>query len=155
MLQSAHRIREYQPADQAAVVQVWFNAGKREYTYLAGWQAMTLEKAAAIFCDVIQPHCQLWVAAADDSQVAGFLALNQTYVDRLYVDPACQRSGVGSALMEHAKALCPAGLELHTHQQNHGACRFYERHGFRAVKFGISPAPELMPDVEYHWRPVR
>ena len=153
MTQPAHIIREYKPADQAAAVKVWFNAGKREYTYLAGWREMTPEKATAIFCEVILRDCKLWVAASDTSQVAGFLALNQSYLDRLYVDPACQRGGCGSALMEKAKALSPAGLELHTHQQNHGARRFYERHGFRAVKFAISPAPELAPDVEYHWRP--
>ena len=50
-------------------------------------------------------------------------------------------------------ALYPDGLELHTHQENVIACAFYEKHGFRAVKFGISPSPESVPDVEYHWRP--
>jgi hypothetical protein len=29
----------------------------------------------------------------------------------------------------------------------------YERHGFKAVKFGTSPPPESAPNVEYHWRP--
>src|SRR5687767_7326134 len=49
----------------------------------------------------------------------------------------------------------PDGLALHTHQENHAARAFYEKHGFRAVKFGISPPPENAPDVEYHWRPGR
>jgi ribosomal protein S18 acetylase RimI-like enzyme len=49
--------------------------------------------------------------------------------------------------------LSPNGLELHTHQENESACAFYEKHGFAAVKYGISPAPESVPDVEYHWRP--
>jgi hypothetical protein len=43
-------------------------------------------------------------------------------------------------------------LELHTHQENHAARQLYEKHGFRAVKFGLSPPPEGAPDVEYHWR---
>jgi hypothetical protein len=29
----------------------------------------------------------------------------------------------------------------------------YEGQGFVAVKYGLSPAPESAPDVEYHWRP--
>jgi hypothetical protein len=45
-------------------------------------------------------------------------------------------------------------LELHTHQENYAARRLYEQHGFRAVKFGLSPPPENAPDVEYHWRPA-
>ena len=27
----------------------------------------------------------------------------------------------------------------------------FEKHGFVAVKFGISPPPESAPDVEYAW----
>ena len=29
---------------------------------------------------------------------------------------------------------------------------FYEKYGFTAEKFGVSPPPESEPDVEYHWR---
>ena len=42
----------------------------------------------------------------------------------------------------------------HTHQQHAQARAFCEKHGFRAVKFGISPPPESEPDVEYHWTPA-
>src|SRR5215468_3833881 len=44
-------------------------------------------------------------------------------------------------------------LETQTHQENRPARAFYERHGFVAVKYVISPPPESAPDVEYHWRP--
>jgi hypothetical protein len=30
---------------------------------------------------------------------------------------------------------------------------FYERRGFRAVQFGVSPPPESEPDVRYAWDP--
>jgi hypothetical protein len=26
---------------------------------------------------------------------------------------------------------------------------FYERHGFSVVRFGVSPAPEAEPDIEF------
>jgi len=58
-----------------------------------------------------------------------------------------------SSLSQLAKAMHPNGLELHTHQENRAARRLYEKHGFKAVKFGVSPPPESAPDVEYHWRP--
>jgi hypothetical protein len=40
---------------------------------------------------------------------------------------------------------------LYTLQINTNARAFYERNGFRALKFGLSPPPESEPDVEYHW----
>jgi len=145
-------IRPYEPHDEAAVVEVWHRSGRAAYPYLPTWQAFTLEEARTVFRDRIRGECDLWVATCDASVVA-YLALRGSYIDRLYVDPGHQRHGWGGRLVEHAKELHPSGLELHTHRQNHPARAFYERHGFLAVRYGISPPPESAPDVEYHWRP--
>jgi putative acetyltransferase len=145
-------IRPYQPDDETAVVDVWHRSGRAVYTFLPTWQAFTLEQAQPVFRDVIAARCEIWVAC-DQQQIVAYMALNQSYIDRLYVDPQAQRIGWGSQLIAHAKALHPNGLELHTHQENHGARALYERQGFVAVRFGVSPPPELAPDVEYHWRP--
>jgi GNAT superfamily N-acetyltransferase len=88
-----------------------------------------------------------------DERIVAFLAMKGSYIDRMYVDPLEWRKGWGTRLIGFAKILSPAGLELCTHQENHGARLFYEQHGFTAVRFGMSPAPERAPDVEYHWRP--
>jgi ribosomal protein S18 acetylase RimI-like enzyme len=146
-------IRPYLPTDASAVVGVWHRAGRATYTFLPTWQAFTLEQAHIVFQQVIVPHCELWVGTRG-KRVVAYLAMKGSHIDRLYVDPPEQRRGWGSRLIEHAKTLHPHGLELHTHQENYGACAFYERHGFVAVKFGISPPPESAPDVEYHWRPI-
>jgi ribosomal protein S18 acetylase RimI-like enzyme len=63
-----------------------------------------------------------------------------------------RRRGIASALLEAARARSPSELRLFTFQRNKGAQCFYEHHGFVAVAFGVSPAPELEPDVEYAWR---
>ncbi len=146
-------IRAYQPDDASAVVGVWHRSGRDRYTFLPTWQAFTLEQAYVAFAEAIAPFCLMWVGAHDDRIVA-YLAMKGSYIDRLYVDPQEQGKGWGGRMIEHAKALHPAGLELHTHQENWGARRFYERHGFAAFRFGVSPAPESAPDVEYHWRPA-
>ena len=77
-----------------------------------------------------------------------------TYIDRLCVDPLEWRKGWGTQRLNFAKQVSPLGLELYTHQENFAARALYERIGFRAVRFGLSPPPESVPDVEYHWRPV-
>jgi ribosomal protein S18 acetylase RimI-like enzyme len=149
----AHRtIRKFQPADEADVVAVWHRAGIAAYTFLPTWQAFTLEQARGVFARVIRPHCAIWVATLDERVVA-YLAMKGTSIDRLYVDPLEWRKGWGTQLVNFAKHVSPRGLELHTHQENVAARALYERHGFRAVKFGCSPPPESAPDVEYHWRP--
>jgi ribosomal protein S18 acetylase RimI-like enzyme len=149
----AHRtIRTFQPADAANVVAVWHRAGLAAYTFLPTWQAFTLEQARGVFDRIIRPHCAIWVATLDERVVA-YLAMKETYIDRLYVDPPEWRKGWGTELVNFAKQVSPRGLELHTLQENVVARAFYERHGFRAVKFGCSPPPESAPDVEYHWRP--
>ena len=149
----AHRtIRKFQLADEADVVAVWHRSGMAAYTFLPTWQAFTLEQARGVFERIIRPHCAIWVATLEERIVA-YLAMKGTYIDRLYVDPLEWRKGWGTQLVNFAKQVSPRGLELHTHQENFAARALYERHGFRAVKFGCSPPPESAPDVEYHWRP--
>ena len=118
------------------------------------FQELDEAKAIQIFRDVIVKNCDVWVYETAGT-ICGYLAMKGSYIDRLYVDPAHQRSGIGTELIRHAKALFPQGLELHTHQQNHRARAFYEKLGFLPVKFGVSPPPEALPDVEYHWRDQR
>lgn len=146
------RIRSPHSAEIDVVVEVW-NATKRHtYDFLPLEQGRTLEEDGAFFRAHVLPRCDLWVAE-EAGKILGFMALAGSYVDRLYVRPDAQRRGVGLALLLKAQARSPLGLELHTHQKNAKARAFYEKHGLRAVRFGVSPPPESEPDVEYHWRP--
>jgi GNAT superfamily N-acetyltransferase len=113
---------------------------------------LTPERAREIFKDVIQPSCIIWVGTHDD-EVSAFLTMRGSYIDRMYVDPAEWRRGWGTRLVDLAKTLHPDGLDLDTYQENHVARQFYEKRGFRPVKFWLSPPPEVAPSVEYHWRP--
>lgn len=136
------------------VAGIWHDARKETHTSI-GIQAergITAADSARIFREVIAPDSAIWVAEQGDV-LLGFVAIRGSYIDRMYVRPAAQRGGVGTALLAKARELSPSGLELHTHQGNRRARRFYEKHGFRAVAFGLSPAPENEPDVKYHWRP--
>lgn len=149
---TACEIRPYTADDLEATADVWYRAGRLEYTYLPDFQALTAEKARAVFASVIVPPNEIWVATEAGAVVA-YLAMQNSFIDRLYVDPAAQGKGWGTRLVEFAKQRRPTGLELFTHQQNHGARSLYEKLGFRAVRYGLSPPPENVPDVEYHWRP--
>lgn len=92
----------------------------------------------------------VWVAERDGVPV-GFMALSAGWVEQLHVAVAAQRSGVGTALLEHAMASM-AEIRLHTFQANAGARAFYARHGFEEIAFGVSDPPECEPDVLLLWR---
>jgi GNAT superfamily N-acetyltransferase len=145
-------IRPLEEADESAVVGVWHRSGLAAYTYLPTWQTMTIETAQWVFANVIKPNNSIWVGTLDDRVVA-YLAMNGSFIDRLYVDPIEWRTGWGNRFVNLAKELSPNELKLFTHQENIPARKLYERHGFVAIKFGISPPPESAPDVEYHWKP--
>jgi ribosomal protein S18 acetylase RimI-like enzyme len=145
-------IRPFEPADEEQVAAVWHRSGRDAYTYLPWWETFSPESAREAFAQKVLPACDVWIGVGDGN-VTSFMTLKGSYIDRLYVDPPEQRKGWGARLLRLAKASHPAGLELHTHQENHNARAFYEKRGFRAVKFGTSPSPESVPDVEYHWRP--
>lgn len=144
-------IRLARPADLLPLTRLWHECKRAAYPYLPLEQARVLDEDREFFRERILP-LELWVAA-DESGPVAFLALDGECIDRLYVRVDRWRSGAGSALLEHAKAVRPEGFSLYTHQQNASARAFYEGHGLEAVSFGISPPPESAPDVRYRWRP--
>lgn len=99
--------------------------------------------------NVILVTCAVTVAERD-GRLVGFLALDGSEVRLLYVHPESIGTGIGGALIEHAKSL-PA-LELWCFQANTRARRFYEAHGFVAVEFTDGTRnEERTPDVRYRW----
>jgi len=77
-----------------------------------------------------------------------FMAMENDFIDQLYIHPDYWRQGIGKMLLDFAKER----LWLYTLQINVNARAFYEKNGFVAEKFGFSDPPENEPDVQYHWR---
>jgi hypothetical protein len=83
-----HRaIRPFRDEDEPATAAVWHRAGLAAYTYLPTWQALTPEHARRVFHNVIRANCAIWVGTLD-AQVVAYLAMNGSYLDRLYIDPS-------------------------------------------------------------------
>jgi ribosomal protein S18 acetylase RimI-like enzyme len=92
----------------------------------------------------------------EDSKVMGMMALstNETagWIDHLYLDPNVVGRGIGSKLLEQAKAFLGSPIRLYTFQQNFKAIKFYERHGFKAIACSDgSGNEENCSDVLYEW----
>lgn len=96
------------------------------------------------------------VARGSDEGVVGMMAVSRQegigWIDQLYLHPSAVGRGIGTRFIELAKESLGSPIRLYTFQENAGARRFYERHGFRAIAFSDgSDNEERCPDVLYEW----
>ena len=80
----------------------------------------------------------LWVY--DDGVVKGFVQIKDREIQKLFVEPVLQGTGIGATLLRHAVEECGANY-LWALEKNTRAIRFYERHGFRVT-------PERKPEED-------
>ena len=140
-------------ADEETACALWRRSRRAAYvgtgadvTMAHGW-----EEDFAFFTGPLRERTRRFVARIDD-RITGVLAIEgRTFVDQLYVDTACWNRGIGSRLLNFARTQSPGLLELYTLQRNRRARSFYARHGFRVVRYGVSPIPESEPDVLLRW----
>jgi ribosomal protein S18 acetylase RimI-like enzyme len=144
-------MRDYRPEDFDALTILWRIAREKALPELERAKGHFFYEDQDYFRNHILKENHVWVVERDQHPVA-FMAMRADFIDHLYVHPDYQNRGIGKALLEHARQLSPEHLWLYTLQVNVRACVFYEKHGFTAEKFGMTPPPENEPDVEYHWR---
>ena len=144
-------IREYEPKDFNAVTILWRVAREKALPGFQREKGHFFYEDQNYFQDQILTKNKIWVVDMESCPVA-FMAIENDFIDQLYVHPDQWRQGIGNALLNFARSLSPDRLWLYTLQVNVNARSFYEKNGFVAEKFGVSPPPENEPDVEYHWR---
>lgn len=147
---AAPTIRAYTDQDCDELVRRWHETNLVSYRYVALHQKHSLDDAKTYFRTRVVPACQIWVAERAQTLV-GLIALEAPWVRQFAVFPEFQRGGIGTALLGKARECSPLELRLFTFQRNETARAFYEKNGFSAVALGVSPHPELEPDVEYRW----
>lgn len=93
-----------------------------------------------------------WVAEAG-GRVVGYARFTRTWLNDLYVDPADQGTGVGTALLDLVKARHPDGFSLWVFEQNTPARAFYAARGLveREHTDGAGNE-EKAPDLRMEWR---
>ena len=126
---SPFSLRPYRPADEAAAIELWRRTWQHAYPHLdfaarvgwwrQRWRSELVPKAAIVL-------------AERDGALIGFVTVDPKtmYLDQIVVAPEHWGSGVALALLNEAKRLSPAGLELLVNKDNFRAIRFYEKHGF-------------------------
>jgi GNAT superfamily N-acetyltransferase len=94
------------------------------------------------------------VVAEIDGRIVGAMATavedETSWITQMAVDPGMVGRGIGSMLLARATETLTLPIRLYKFQQNFGAQRFYERHGFQAIEFTDGEDnEEKCPDVLY------
>lgn len=135
------RIEKAKAADWPRLMEIWAAAVRATHHFLS-------EEDFNHFQEVIPrntcPVSEVYLAAPESgpgAEAVGFISLSHpedkssptpspSTVEMLFVDPAFHRQGIGSALLDFARAKYPA-LLLDVNEQNPGALAFYQSYGFR------------------------
>lgn len=94
--------------------------------------------------------------AVGGSRIVGVLATSARdgigWIDQLYLRPGFVGRGIGTQLLAHAQATLPAPIRLYCFQANVRARRFYERHGYVALRLTDgTDNEERCAAVLYEW----
>lgn len=149
-MSAAVTIRRAAEADVEPIAGVWLAARRAAGDRFPPPVHEDAELVPHLLGDVL-PVADVLVAERE-GRVLGVLILSGPLVDGLYVAPEAQGTGIGTALLERAKAERPEGLRLWVFASNVPAEAFYERRGFRVVGGSDGSANEEgAPDLLLAW----
>ncbi len=139
-------IEDFRPREARALVDMW----RASFEHGVGIRdPHPIEQQIEFLFAKVVPAFKVRVARRG-GDIVGFLASNPESISQLFVRVADIGQGIGSRLLEIAKAESSGSLWLYTFARNTNARRFYERHGFSAIAFGFEPTWQL-EDVKYQW----
>jgi putative acetyltransferase len=86
----------------------------------------------AFFAKRFAASWERMLVAVEDETPIGFLLMTSGHIDMLFMDTDASGKGGGALLLREAETRGARSLECF--RDNHGARRFYERHGWRMTR---------------------
>ena len=144
---STVQLTSYRPEFRDRIVDLW----RASFAHGVGQPVPhPLDDHQRYFDEHVLIETQVCLALLDD-ELVGFGSFTPDSVMQLYVHVAHLGRGIGTRLLEHAKAASSGRLWLYTFVTNIRAQRFYANHGFEVVERGFEPVMQL-GDLRYEWR---
>jgi len=145
------KLRPYIAADEDGAIELWRRTWAHHFPHIdfnarvAWWRERWRQELAPVARIVV---------AEQDGRLSGFVTVEPKtgYLDQIVVAPEQWGSGLALALLDEAKRLSPAGLELLVNKDNARAIRFYEKHGFVYAGDAVNPVSGK-PVNKMAWRP--
>jgi putative acetyltransferase len=123
-------IRKGTPADYQDIIDLWQRSVEATHNFLTPIDIQNIkEELLGKYLPAVE------IRLEQKERLHGFIGLNGTHVEMLFVDPVMRGTGIGSRLLNHARRLFGT-LTVAVNEQNQQAYGFYVRYGF--VKTGRS-----------------
>ena len=138
MTNSSVTLRPYRAADEDATIELWRRTWQQAYpdidfnARVAWWRERWRNE--------LVPQATITVAESAGACV-GFVTVDPRsgYLDQIVVAPDQWGSATAAILVDEAKRISPAKLDLLVNKDNARAIRFYEKHGFIHAGDDVNP----------------
>lgn len=120
-------VRPARDEDVAALAEVAAKSYSAAFSAILEPEVLATRNAA-FFAERFRSSCERMLLAEQNGKIIGFLLMTDGHIDMLFMDPASSGQGGGARLLEAAEMRGAKSLECF--RDNHGARRFYERHGW-------------------------
>lgn len=127
-------IRVLQKADVERVVDIWLDTNLKAHYFIP----CQYWKNNIDLVKEMLPQAEVYVYE-NDSQIEGFIGLNDEYMEGIFVRDEMQSQGIGKLLLNFVKEK-KTKLYLNVYQKNARAIRFYLREGFEIQREGLDEA---------------
>ncbi|KJB86124.1 hypothetical protein AZ66_20595 [Paenibacillus sp. E194] len=128
-----YQIVAYDAKYHERLVDIWLRAVRLTHKFLT-------EEDIEFYHTIVRNEAlravEVWIPLNEDGNPLGFIGLDGTNIEMLFVDPDNHGQGIGSRLIKHAESLKGSHLRVDVNEQNEGAIIFYQRYGF--VQIGRS-----------------
>ncbi|WP_213989947.1 GNAT family N-acetyltransferase [Sodalis sp. dw_96] len=126
-------VRTYRESDRPFLRTLYLSSRRKGWTWLEGSQWHLEDFDSVTFGEKI-------LVAEEQNHIVGFasLWLPDSFLHNLFVDPAWQRQGVATALLEACYPLCGDKMALKCLTKNRRALAFYQHHGWKIISSGIA-----------------
>jgi putative acetyltransferase len=148
VLRQAMKIRRMLSEDERALLHIWRRAVEATHHFLSQADIEAIAKDIPYY---LQHVAEVWLAE-EAGQAVGFVGTNENRIGMLFIDPAFQGKGMGTALLEHIRVRYGRPLCLDVNEQNHAARAFYEKYGF--CQCGFSPVDSQGRNIPLHLNSV-
>ena len=129
-------IRALQRDDINRVADIWLDTNLKAHNFIPAqyWKSNFNSVKEAL------SQAEVYVYAYD-TEIQGFIGINDEYVEGIFVSGEMQSQGIGKILLNYAKDKRNK-LLLNVYQKNARAISFYQREGFVIQHSGLDEATE-------------
>ena len=127
-------IRKFRQTDIDGIMDIWLNANLAAHSFIPAeyWKGNFKSVKEAL------SQAEIYVYEYD-TEIQGFIGLNDEYVEGIFVSGEMQSQGIGKILLNYAKDKRNK-LFLNVYQKNARAISFYKREGFEIQHSGLDEA---------------